>query len=303
MSRIYGIVPPMTTPFRTDGVSKEGDGPNQLDEEAFRADVRYLVGIAKVHGLAVCGSTGEGHTLTTEETRLLTAWAIEEAAGQVPVITGIITDSTSSAIERGRAVADLDVAALQVTPVHYLFRPDDNAMLRHFAALAEGTGVPIMIYNVVPWTYLSPELLADILEEVDGVIGVKQSAGDMKMLADLLLMVGDTASIMSAVDALLYPSFTLGSHGAIAAILTSAPTLCVQLWDAVMAEDHRTARQLHAALLHIWNAIHANNLPANVKYAMELQGRPSGVPRAPMPMPTSDQRVAIQEALHAAELI
>jgi 4-hydroxy-tetrahydrodipicolinate synthase len=61
------------------------------------------------------------------------------------------------------------------------------------------------------------------------VIGVKQSAGDLKLLVDLLLDVGDEGIIMSAVDALLYPSFCLGAHGAIAAILTAVPELCVQL--------------------------------------------------------------------------
>ena len=192
------------------------------------------------------------------------------------MIAGIITYSTASAIERGRAVRDLGVAALQVTPVHYLFRPDDDAMVTHFEALARGTGLPIVIYNVVPWTYLSPQLLARILTSVDGVIGVKQSAGDMKLLDDLLLLVGDRARIMTAVDALLYPSFTLGAHGAIAAILTAVPRLCVQLWDAVQAGDHKQALALHEKLLPVWNAIAKDNLPANVKHCLSLQGRGGG---------------------------
>src|SRR6185436_20420550 len=221
--RISGIVPPMTTPFRSD---------DTIDEGALGAEARYLIETARVHGLAVAGSTGEGHALTTEEVRRITAVVAEEAKGRVPVIAGVITDSTASAVERGLAVKDLGVAALQVTPVHYLFRPDDDAMVRHFDTLASRTGMPIIIYNVVPWTYLSPQLLARIIRAVPGVIGVKQSAGDMKLLADLLLLVGDDARIMTAVDALLYPSFTLGAHGAIAAILTAVPGLCVQLWDA-----------------------------------------------------------------------
>ena len=294
MDAIYGIVPPMVTPF---------DDKDQVDEAAFRHEVRYLVEVAQVHGLAVCGSTGEGHTLSTEETRQLTAWALEEARGRVPLITGIITDSTRAAIERGQAVADLGVAALQVTPVHYLFRPDDEAMQRHFAALAAETGLPVMIYNVVPWTYLSPQLLARIIAEVDGVIGVKQSAGDLKLLADLLLMVREQARIMSAVDAMLYPSFVLGAHGAIAALLTAVPGRCVQLWDAVQAGDHEQARCLHEQLLPIWNALAADNLPANVKYAMELQGRIGGAPRPPMPPSSPVQQAAIRAALAAAGLI
>jgi 4-hydroxy-tetrahydrodipicolinate synthase len=221
----------------------------------------------------------------------------------VPVIVGIITDSTASAVERGLAVKDLGVAALQVTPVHYLFRPDDDAMLKHFDTLATRTGLPIIIYNVVPWTYLSPQLLARIIASVPGVIGVKQSAGDMKLLADLLLLVGDNARIMTAVDALLYPSFVLGAHGAIAAVLTAAPTLCVRLWDAVQAGDHKQALALHEKLLPIWNAIFQDNLPANVKHCQELQGRPAGVPRAPMPATSPAQAARIRDALHAAGLV
>lgn len=293
-SRIAGIVPPMTTPFRAD---------DTIDEGALRADTRYLIETARVHGLAVAGSTGEGHALSTDEVRRVTATVSEEARGRVPVIAGIITDSTASAVERGLAVKDLGVAALQVTPVHYLFRPDDDSMVKHFDTLATRTGLPIIIYNVVPWTYLSPQLLARIIASVPGVIGVKQSAGDMKLLADLLLLVGDNARIMTAVDALLYPSFVLGAHGAIAAILTAAPTLCVRLWDAVQAGDHKQALALHEQLLPIWNAIFQDNLPANVKYCQELQGRAAGVPRAPMPATSPAQAARIRDALHAAGLV
>jgi 4-hydroxy-tetrahydrodipicolinate synthase len=287
-TRIHGIVPPMVTPFRAD---------DTIDEEALRAEARYLIETARVHGLAVAGSTGEGHAMTTAEVRRVTEVVAAEARGRVPVITGVITDSTASAIERGKAVRDLGVTALQVTPVHYLFRPDDDAMVRHFEALSRGTGLPIIIYNVVPWTYLSPQLLARILTSVEGVVGVKQSAGDLKLLADLLLLVGSRSRIMTAVDALLYPSFALGAHGAIAAILTALPRLCVQLWDAVQAGDHKQALALHERLLPVWNAIAQDNLPANVKHCLGLQGRPAGVPRPPMPETSRSQAASIRQAL------
>jgi len=288
---LYGIVSPITTPF---------DSNEELDEAALRADVRFLIEKAGVHGLAVGGSTGEGHTLSTQELRNSVAAAIKEARGRVPIIAGIIVDSTRQAIERGKAVADLDVAALQVTPVHYLFKPDDTMMQRHFAQVAEKVGLPIIIYNVVPWSYCSPSLLTKIITETEGVIGVKQSAGDLKLLADLILSIGDRGVIMSAVDALLYPSFSLGAHGAIAAILTAVPILCVQLWEAVQSGDHAKALDLHQKLLIIWNAINGDNLPANVKCAMEIQGRSAGQPRSPMAASSEKQETAIREALSQA---
>jgi 4-hydroxy-tetrahydrodipicolinate synthase len=293
-SSIYGVVPPMVTPFDAEG---------EIDERALRADVRYLIEQAGVHGLAVGGSTGEGHTLTAGELRFLVGAAVEEARGRVPVIAGIIVDSTRQAVTYGRTVADLDVAALQVTPVHYLFKPDDEAMVAHFATIADRVGCPVIVYNVVPWSYCSPALLARMIRDLDGVIGVKQSASDLKLLADLLLDVGDEGIIMSAVDALLYPSFALGAHGAIAAILTAVPELCVQLWDAVQGGDHVAALDLHGKLLRVWNAIAGDNLPANVKHAMALQGREAGLPRAPMPVTSPEQGAAIVRALRAAGMI
>ncbi|MDZ4801915.1 MAG: dihydrodipicolinate synthase family protein [Bryobacteraceae bacterium] len=282
---IGGIIPPMLTPF---------DAQDRIDEKAHRAEVRYLVDIVGVHGLAVCGSTGEGQTLSVEETRDLTAWTTEEVRSRIPVITGIITNSTKSAIERGQAVADLGVAALQITPPHYLFRPSDEAMLRHFATVYEKTGIPVIIYNVVPWSYLSPALLARILREVDGVIGIKQSASDVKTLADLLLLqkeglIPQDKRILAAVDALLYSCFTLGAHGAISGILAGAPEWSVALWNAVQKGDHVQALELHHQLLRFYNAFYADNRPANLKTALKLQGRDAGLPRPPMPPSTPEQ--------------
>lgn len=292
-SNIQGIIPPMVTPFDADG---------RIDEAAHRAEVRYLIEEARVQGVCVCGSTGEGHTLTTEETRQITAWTVEEARGRVPVITGVIVDSTQAAIERGRAVADLGVAALQVTPVHYLFRPDDDGMLRYFESIVQRSGLPVVLYNVVPWSYLLPPLLLRILRDVDGVVGVKQSASDMKTLADLMLLledagIRDSVSILSAQDALLYPSFVLGVHGSIAAILTAAPKHCVALWDAVQAGNYERALELHKGLLRLWNTFDVVSLPAAIKTTMRLQGRNSGVPRAPLAASSAAQSDKINEAI------
>lgn len=290
---IQGIIPPLVTPFLND---------DQIDEKTHRAEVRHMVESAKVHGLAVCGSTGEGHTLSIDETRRLSSWTIDEVKGRVPVITGIIADSTRAAVERAKAVADLGVAALQVTPVHYVFRPDDDGMLRFFSTVSEKSGLPVIIYNVVPQSYLLPPLLVRILKEVDGVIGVKQSASDMKALADLLILsadagIRDKVRILSAVDALLYPSFQIGSDGAVAAILTAVPEWCTELWEAVHAGNHARALHLHTHLLHLWNAIDAPNLPANVRTVMALRGRQGGQPRSPMPPSTPAQQARIKAVL------
>ena len=273
MAQLSGVIAPATTPF-----DKKGD----IDFDSFIKQIDWLIK-EEVAGIAIGGSTGEGHTLNDEETRDLIAAGNDAASGRVPIIAGVICDSTREAITRGSLLADLNPAALQVTPVHYLFRPDDEGMIEHFKAIASETGQKIIIYNVVPWTYLSPELLLKIMEIVPSVIGVKQSAGDLKLFADLIHSANPENLIFSAVDALMYPSYTLGAHGSIAAILTAAPKASVQLWRAVKSANHSEALDLHKKLLNLWNALMPDhNLPASVKYAQHLQGVPSGLPRAPM---------------------
>jgi 4-hydroxy-tetrahydrodipicolinate synthase len=284
--RPTGVIPPMTTPFRKDG---------EIDLKLVASQVDWLID-AGAHGMAAGGSTGEGHTLDHEEYRDLMAATVEAAKGRAPVIAGIIVDSTRDAIRRGKLVRDMNVAALQVTPVHYLFKPDEEAMVDHFRRMADETGMPIIIYNVVPWSYLSPALLTRIMNEVPLVVGVKQSAGDLKLFADLMMMAPDKL-IYSAVDALMYPSYTLGAHGSIAAILSAAPHASVALWDAVKAGDHAHALELHKKLLTLWNAIVSDNLPACTRCAQSLQGLPKTFSRAPMPEASPAQQAVIGKAL------
>jgi len=210
---LRGIIPPMVTPF---------DERDEVDEGGLRAVARFLLN-AGVHGLAVCGSTGEGHTLTPDETRRVTEVVTEEVNGRVPLVVGIIANSTRQALLHARAVSDLPVAALMVTPPHYLFTPDEPEMFAYFRTIAEETGLPVLVYNVVPWAYLTADALVRLMTEMPLVIGVKQSAGDIHTLAELLANLPEGKIVLSALDDVLYPSFLLGAHGAIAGLCTAAP--------------------------------------------------------------------------------
>ncbi|NPC54560.1 dihydrodipicolinate synthase family protein [Caenimonas soli] len=284
---LFGIIPPIVTPFTANG---------DVDEQAFRGVVRFMVK-KKVHGICVGGSSGEGHTYSAEEFKRLNEIACEEVNGAIPVVAGIIVNSTRDAIARAASIAHLPIAGLQVTPVHYVFKPDEDATYKHFKALSESTKFPVIIYNVVPWNYLSPALLVRIMKDMPGVIGVKQSAGDLKLMADLLINLPKGKKVFSAVDALLYPSFALGAHGTIAANPAAVPGVCINLWNAVQAGDHKKAKEIHEALLRFWNTIAFDNLPANIKFSLSLQGCETGVPRMPMPATTPEQAANIRREM------
>ena len=293
MTTLQGIISPFTTPFSKDG---------ELQLELVAPQVEWLIENG-VHGLAAGGSTGEGHVLNRDEYYSLMKTTSEALKERIPLVAGIIANSTSEVAARGKSVKDLGVAALQITPPSYLFRPDDNAMVEHFKEIHAECNVPILIYNVVPWCYLSPDLLLRIMDEVPGVLGVKQSAGDMKLFADLIRRANPKNLIFSAVDALLFSSYQLGAPGAIAAILTAAPGPSVNLWNAVIDKDWETARDLHERLMPLWDAIGVDNMPSLCKYAQQLQGLETGYARPPTSPATEEQKKTVRAALENLNLI
>ncbi|GAB3577980.1 4-hydroxy-tetrahydrodipicolinate synthase [Amycolatopsis endophytica] len=289
---LRGMISTVVTPF---------DENDQVDLDLLRGEVKYLLDQG-VTAICACGSTGEGQTLSIEESQAICEVVVDEVAGRVPVIGGVIQNSTAQAIRYSLALKAAGVDALQVTPVHYVFAPSPEETVEHYRLVGEATDLPIVLYNVVPWA-LVPIDTIERLADVPQVVAVKQSGGDTHLLADLLHRVRDRFTILAALDDLHYPAFVLGAHGALAAIPTVTPKLSVELWDAVQAGDHATALQLHERILTVWRAIDGPNLPATLKAALQLQGREGGLPRKPFAPATAKERERIAAALRSANLI
>jgi 4-hydroxy-tetrahydrodipicolinate synthase len=289
---LTGILPPLTMPF-----DKKGD----VICSALGEQIDHAVACG-VSGIVVGGSTGEGHTLGRDEFARIMQESHKALAGRRAFVAGLIVNSTREAIERVKMLKGLDITALQITPVHYLFKPDAEHTIQHFRAIYEETQIPILIYNVIPWNYLSAEMMLRIMHEVPGVVGMKQSSGDLKSVSDLLAGAAEHNVVLSGIDALLYPAFALGAHGAITALTAAIPSVCVKLWNAVRAGDHATALDLHKRINGLWNVMSHDNLPACVKYVQHRQGLGFHLPRAPMQTVTDSQKAAIDRALSALPL-
>lgn len=287
--RLTGVLPPITMPFDKSGALVKGGLREQIDFVIKNGARAVVAG----------GSTGEGHTLNEAEFDQAMREAYEATAGRVPFVAGLIVQSTKDAIDRVNRLKGMKIEALQVTPVHYLFKPDADATVRHFREIYEATQIPILIYNVIPWNYLSVDLMLRVMDEVPGVVGMKQSGGDLKSVSDLIQRAKPHNLVLSGVDALLYPGFALGAHGAITALTSAVPGVVVRLYKAVQENDHATAREIHFKLNGLWNVMSHDNLPACVKYVQHLQGLAMYEPRPPMMPVTEDQKRAIKTALKA----
>ncbi|MFB8386899.1 dihydrodipicolinate synthase family protein [Microbacterium sp. NPDC055910] len=288
-----GVIPPIVTPFHEDG---------SVDEQALRDEVDFHLSVG-VNGLCVTGTSGEGHALNKEDSAEIARIAVDQVADRVPVIAGIIQNSTSTSVEYAEAIAETGVHGLQITPVHYLFKPGTDETVYHYRTLADCVGLPLVIYNVVPWSMVEVPALLELTREVPEVVSVKQSGGDLHKVADLLWALPEQTTILSAVDDLLYPAFTIGAHGSVSGTSSIAPQLVIQLWEAVQNEDHATARDIHRRLLPLWRAVEGSNMNALMKEAITLQGRKGGYARRPINPVTPAQRERLKEAVQLAGLL
>jgi 4-hydroxy-tetrahydrodipicolinate synthase len=281
-----GVLAPLTTPFDTQG---------SLDEQGFVAQLEWMV-TEGVHGVVVGGSTGEGFALTEDELVRLVDLAVRILNGRLPVLASIITDSTRAAVKRAKSLAGFPLAGIQVAPPHYIFRPSDEGLIGFYAAIAEATKSPLLIYNVIPWTNVSPALASRIIDSVPQVHAIKQSDTNFGVYVDLVRQIG-AERVFAAIDGGLMGCYDVGSAGSIAAIASAAPRASVALWNAVQAGNREMAISLHRRLLDVWMSVSAPNLPARVKCAQALQGVPESFPRAPMVPPSEAERAVTAQAL------
>ncbi|WML54984.1 dihydrodipicolinate synthase family protein [Neobacillus sp. PS3-12] len=262
---IEGIIATMITPF------KENE---DVDIEAFIKEIHYLLETG-VDGISVGGSTGEGAVLTDDELELLCGIAVKEVNGRVPIVGGIIRNSTRQVIKVAQQLEAIGVSALMITPVHYHVNyPGDEGNFEFYQRISDTVNLPIIIYNVVPANSISPALLKR-LAEIPNVYGIKQSGGDMHALAAMVHESGEKIKVMSAVDNLLYSTYELGAKGSIVALSAIAPELLVQQWHAYLDGDSKTALAIHNKLMYIFKSVQGANFPSKIKEAIRLQGRPA----------------------------
>jgi len=116
-SVLRGVMPPIAMPF---------DKKGQFVKTGMREQIDLIIK-AGASGIVAGGSTGEGHTLSDAEFVAAMTDAYEANAGRVPFLAGLIVNSTIQAIDRIRMLDGMKITALQVTPVHYQFKPDEKA--------------------------------------------------------------------------------------------------------------------------------------------------------------------------------
>ena len=287
-----GAATALITPFR--GGEVDVPALDALVERQLDAGIRALFPV---------GTTGEPATLSVEEWELVIRRTVAVCGGRVPVIAGTGGNNTRDVLERAaRAKALGTDAQLCVTP--YYNKTTQQGLLAHYRAVAEGSGLPIIVYSVPGRTGMSiaPETCMQ-LADMEMVVGLKEAGGDAGRAADILAACGDRLPLYCGSDEISVPLLSIGASGVVSVLSNVLPEAVVRLAGAVAAGDIRTAAALQLRYQPLVRLLFRQVSPIPVKAALAAMGLCENSLRLPLLPLTEEEQAPLIAELRKLEVI
>lgn len=292
LSSLSGVLIPAVTPF---------DASGSLDQSAFKSNLRAALGQG-MSGALITGSSGEAALIDDAERIELLGWAREVLPKDKWLIAGIGAESTRQTINRSKSAhaAGAD-AVLVVAPHYFLKRTTEAALSAHYNAIADASPLPVMLYNIPVYAHLvlQPSLIHEMAVHPN-VIGMKDSAGNLPVLAEYLKAQSDTFRVLTGSGATSVNAVQMGAAGAILAIALFAGPDVLEMHAALAAGDGDRALAMQAKLAPLATDIGAALGPAGIKAAMDMIGLHGGAPRSPLQPLSVEEREVVRDRLEKA---
>jgi 4-hydroxy-tetrahydrodipicolinate synthase len=246
------------------------------------------------NGIVVAGTTGESATITEAELRQLAERACAQVKRRIPVIVGTGTSSTAATVDRTRWACELPIdGILVVTPAYN--RPTQEGLYRHFAAVAEASRVPVIVYNIPSRTAVDmlPATVAR-LARLPQIAAVKEGMAGAARVREHIDASGPGLTILSGDDATAREALLAGGRGVISVTANVAPRAMSEMVAAAVRGDRPAAEAADARLAALHRDLFLETNPIPAKWALERMGLMDGGIRLPL--------TALSEAHHATLL-
>ena len=264
----------MVTPFNADG---------SVNYEKAADLAEWLINNGS-DGLVVAGSTGEAATMSAEEKLELFRVVVNRINKRVPVIVGTGSNNTTDSVKMTKMAEAMGVdGALIVGP--YYNKPTQEGFYQHFAAVAQSTGLPIIVYNVPGRTAsnISPAIVARLAADFENIVAIKEAAGNVAQVAELYSVLPENFTIYSGDDGLIIPFMSVGATGLISVLSNIGGGILQDVMQAYEDGRVREAAKLNARMVPLANAMFIETNPIPVKAAVTLvTGIDAGQPRLPL---------------------
>jgi 4-hydroxy-tetrahydrodipicolinate synthase len=296
MKKTYaGIVGSPVTPFKHD---------NSIDFGTFEKQVDFLVasGVsALVHPMHIA----ESGSLLEEERRQLARALVSAAGGRVPVFVNVSFAGTDLSIEMAKHAAQCGATGVVLLPP-YNRKVSPKALVQHFEAVAAAVGGRIIAYNnrEATGTELTPSILEQMFDRIPGFAGIKDASLSMETFADICTLIAAKGKDIAALTASehLLPSMAVGGDGCVSGCSEFAPRIVHALYDACLANDVPKARELQRRVGRLLKVVRYS-YPVAVKHALEVMGRPVGLPRRPLQPLTPEEKAWVRAELAATGVL
>lgn len=288
METFQGIYVVTVTPF-----SAAGD----VDVDGVRRNAEWLIARG-VDGLIPCGSTGEFASLSDEQKAAIAAAVIETAAGRVPVVVGAAAETTERALAAARAAERAGAAGVLVLPPWY-YTPDQEELFHHYRRIADGIGIPLMIYNNPASSKVDVKAATVArLARVPNIRAIKESTGDMRRISEIRDLTDDSLTIFCGWEDLAFESFVLGARGWVCVIGNVFPEAARELYElAVLRRDIPSAWRLYRRMLPLLRLLeYAGKTQKILKHVMDGMGLSGGCSSSPK-LPLGDEDKALVDRL------
>lgn len=253
-----------------------------------------------IDSITICGTTGEGSTLTDKEHREAIAFCIDHVAGRVPVVAGTGSNDTHYAIELSKfaSAAGAD-GVLCVTP--YYNKTTQQGLVKHFCAIADASTAPVILYNVPSRTGMTiqPSTYFE-LSKHPNINGAKEASGDFSLLAEAMRLCGDELNFWSGNDDMIVPLMAMGGKGVISVLANVAPDVAHNIAQLCLDNKYAEARALQIKYLELINALFLEVNPIPVKMAVKFLGWDVGELRMPLCDMTPEHTAQLRAAMTAA---
>ena len=242
-----------------------------IDYELFAKLVEWQIAEG-IDGIVVCGTTGEGSTLTDEEHKNAIEFMVKQVAGRVPVIAGTGSNDTAYAVELTKHACQMGVdGVLTVTP--YYNKATQKGLIKSFTAIADASTVPVILYNVPSRTgvNIAPKTVLE-LSKHPNINAVKEASGDISQIAEIAHLCGDNINIYSGNDDQVVPIMSLGGKGCISVLSNLLPKETSEMCRLFREGDVKAAAELQLKYIPLINALFSEVNPIPVKAAMAKMG-------------------------------
>lgn len=253
--------------------------------------------------LVVVGTTGESATLDMDEHCDLIKFAVDYAAKRLPIIAGTGANSTSEAIQLTKCAKEAGAdACLLVTP--YYNKPTQEGLYLHHKAIAEAVAIPQILYNVPGRTAcdMLPETIGR-LAQIPNIIGVKEATGDLSRIAKIKALVPADFDLYTGDDASGIDFILAGGVGGISVTANIAPKEMAEAYDAALAGDAETAKNIDTPLQDLHRDLFVEANPIPVKWALVQMNKIDTGVRLPLTNLSSQYHSKVKAAMQKAGVI